>query len=433
MAIFKCNRCGGTVEDQSKEAPSFCSHCGAQHTMSPVSNTPRSKKLVKTIAIVSAIVVVAVILLGAVSVTLLPKLRYNSILSDIQDGEYTDALAKLEQLEESEGFTERVLGCYYKIGLALMDAGDYTQALSVFESISWYSDSSEQILQCHYSLALAALEERRYTDALTMFEGLDGYGDSAAKISECHYGIATMLMESGEYYEALNIFKSLEGFNDSADRITQCRIGLLGDKTWNRMKNAKVGDTFVFGSYEQDNNISNGKEEIEWQVLAKDGSRILVISKYALDSQLYNVSLDPVTWETCSLRQWLNVNFLQDAFSDWQQDMIPTVTVYGENNYIYGTRAGTPTQDQIFLLSIQEAVDYFWYDDARRCLPTTYAKANGAWTSETGYCYWWLRTPGDTQWDAAAIFAQGGIHEEGNDVNNPENAVRPAMWIDLDI
>ena len=34
--------------------------------------------------------------------------------------------------------------------------------------------------------------------------------------------------------------------------------------------NANVGDTIVFGKYEQDNNVSNGKEAVEWIVLTKE-------------------------------------------------------------------------------------------------------------------------------------------------------------------
>ena len=59
---------------------------------------------------------------------------------------------------------------------------------------------------------------------------------------------------------------------------------------------ADVGDIITFGSYEQDNNTLNGKENIEWLVLAKEDDRILVTSKYALDCQQYNTEYTGVTW-----------------------------------------------------------------------------------------------------------------------------------------
>ena len=49
--------------------------------------------------------------------------------------------------------------------------------------------------------------------------------------------------------------------------------------------NNSVGDTITFGTYEQDNNTSNGKEAIEWTVLDKNGMSVLLISKQALDCQ----------------------------------------------------------------------------------------------------------------------------------------------------
>lgn len=399
-----------------------------------------SKKIAVTLAVTIGLAIVIVIaLLGIVLVSGPSEEEkadalYQTILTHISNGEYSDAVTNLKALESQEGRTERILACHYDIGLGKLNSGDYTEAISIFQSLDEYRDCAAQVTECQYILAISAMEEKRYDDALAAFEALGDYKDSSAMITQCHYDMASDLLEKNAFYDALLMFKALEGQKSVSDKITQCRQGLIGEKQWNRMRNANIGDTFTFGSYEQDNNLSNGTEDIEWQVLAKDGSRILVVSKYALDCQLYNTLLRPVTWETCSVRKWLNSDFLQAAFTDWQQELIPTVTVYGENNYLYETLAGPPTQDQIFLLSMEEALDYFWYGDERLCLPTPYAIANGAWTSDLGYCYWWLRTPGETQSDASAVFAtRGGIHEEGNDVNNPENAIRPAMWIDLDI
>ena len=76
-----------------------------------------------------------------------------------------------------------------------------------------------------------------------------------------------------------------------------------------------VGNSVSFGSYEQDNNPANGKEEIEWIVLDVQGDRSLLISKYALDCKKYNTEWTDGTWESCSLRKWLNSDFLNAAFS----------------------------------------------------------------------------------------------------------------------
>ena len=167
-------------------------------------------------------------------------------------------------------------------------------------------------------------------------------------------------------------------------------------------------------------------------VLAKEGTKILVISKEALDCKPYNTSYTDVTWETCTLRKWLNNDFINAAFSADERTMIPTVTVSADKNPDYSTNPGNATQDQVFLLSITEANKYFSSDSARQCKPTKYAVANGAYVnSDDSNCCWWLRSPGDIQFCAAYVYYDGGVREYGNYVYRDLNAARPALWIDL--
>ena len=183
------------------------------------------------------------------------------------------------------------------------------------------------------------------------------------------------------------------------------------------------------GTYEQDNNTSNGKEDIAWLVLEVKDGKALVVSKYALDCKQYNTSNTDVTWETCTLRKWLNNDFINAAFSSYEKAMIPTVTVSADKN---SANPGNATQDQVFLLSITEANKYFNSTGARQCEPTDYAVANGAWESDSGnFCWWWLRSPGVTQDSAAYVYSGGDVIESGNAVDIGTSAVRPAMWIDL--
>lgn len=195
---------------------------------------------------------------------------------------------------------------------------------------------------------------------------------------------------------------------------------------------AEIGDIIKFGKYEQDNNISNGNEPIEWLVLDIKDCKALVISNYALDCKQYYPSDTDITWENCTLRNWLNNNFLSAAFSDDEKTMIPTVMVSADENPDSYAYPGNATQDQVFLLSITEANKYFSSDNARKCKPTDYAVAKGTEESDEGYCGWWLRSPGGNQTRAADVSRSSGrIDENGNDVDYVINAVRPALWIDL--
>ena len=219
---------------------------------------------------------------------------------------------------------------------------------------------------------------------------------------------------------------------------------------------ANVGEYITFGSYEQDNDLSNGKEPIEWLVLDRDGNKALVISKYGLDCQPYNEEYKEVTWETCTLRTWLNGTFYNSAFSSSDQNRIQTTLVIADRSPTYESNPGNNTQDKIFLLSVDEAKRYFSSDEARMCAPTPYAKAQGVWTPENKdwdgieahykvdgmfACWWWLRSPGDTSIGASNIYHNGSIssspvsHDEQYGYLHYDDkyykAVRPAMWIAL--
>ena len=78
----------------------------------------------------------------------------------------------------------------------------------------------------------------------------------------------------------------------------------------------KRDDVIVFGRYEQDNDLGNGPEPIEWIVLDTQDGKALLLSKYGLDAVPYNDDNNSAgTWETCTLRTWLNDTFLNAAFT----------------------------------------------------------------------------------------------------------------------
>ena len=84
------------------------------------------------------------------------------------------------------------------------------------------------------------------------------------------------------------------------------------------------------------------------------------------------------------------------------------------------------------MLSINEVNKYFNSDEARRCKATDYAITNGAYVGNyNGNCWWWLRSPGEIQYGAAAVEVDGSVCESGDRVTDGVLAVRPAMWIDL--
>lgn len=315
-------------------------------------------------------------------------------------------------------------------------------------------DFEELKCEAHYKNACDLLLQKSISSvnsAISEFNKISGYKDVEAKLAEAE----NVLNELNE-----NIYKRKKKRNKLiiTTAIIVCVCLVFGvvlksviipsvkyhseqkqiEFVQEQLKSVSVGDKVRFGTYEQDNDISNGKEDIEWRVLAKENNRILVISDKALDCQLYNVKYDVVTWKTCTLRKWLNDDFFNSAFTDAEKMCIPTVTVSADKNPKYSTYSGKTTKDKIFLLSTKEAEKYFVDDEERKCIPTDYAIAQGVYTSDNhtingvGTCYWWLRSPGSIQSCATLVYDDGVFSERGYDVDRSCSAVRPAMWITIE-
>ncbi len=339
----------------------------------------------------------------------------------------------------------------------------YEAAIKTFQTISGWKDADEQIYACQKKIEeIKVKEEADRLEAERKAEECRIKAEKAAKkrkkafaigtpivaaciafvivlttviIPNSKYNAVVSLLNNGKIVEAYDSLIALNGYKDSATKASK----IFAQYKIEKLKIAEVGDIVYFGSYEWDNNTSNGKEDIEWLVLAKENGKVLVISKQALDCQKYNSIYTAVTWENCSLRTWMNGTFLNNAFSADEQAKIATMNVSADKNLEYSTNPGNATKDKIFLLSITEVEKYFTTDESRKCLPTAYAKAQGAYTSDSyktasgeATCWWWLRSPGSDHYLAAYVYYDGSVNYIGCSVRNAIGAVRPALWIDLD-
>ena len=251
-------------------------------------------------------------------------------------------------------------------------------------------------------------------------------GSSSAKHNA--YNNAMALLEIGMFDEAYAKFSELGNYKDSAEQAENARI--LQNKR--SLTTCYVGKSVTLGEYEQDDYASTGKEAIEWVVLDIKYGKALVTSKYALDNKPFNDSCEDVTWETSTLRKWLNNDFLNSAFTDEEKKWIATTTVSADSNPnpYYISNPGKATQDKIFLLSINEVNKYFEDTSATLCQPTKYAYGGGYDVSSI-HCSWRLRTPGYSQSYTAVVKATGAIDNYGIVVDGTNTYIRPAMWIDL--
>lgn len=180
-----------------------------------------------------------------------------------------------------------------------------------------------------------------------------------------------------------------------------------------------VGAHVTFGSYEQDGNTDNGAEEIEWRVLAVKDDKALLLAEYLLDCQKYNEKAwENVTWETCTLRTWLNEDFYNAAFSPEEQAAIATTSFDGY-------------EDKLFLLDKKGAETYFSAKKERMGIPTEYAMQQGVLKNDNGAGLWWLSSSTYAGYRADIISRGGGINEFGSRTHDDWLGVRPVMWVEL--
>lgn len=125
-------------------------------------------------------------------------------------------------------------------------------------------------------------------------------------------------------------------------------------------------------------------EPIEWRVLSNNGGELLVLAEKILDSKAIGDS----NWELSPLRNWLNGNFFNTAFSSAEK-----------------TQIKSSGGDKLFLLSNAEIINtaygfsasYGANDSARMAQGTDFSKSSGLYVNDgnpyAGNSNWWLRTP----------------------------------------
>ena len=170
-------------------------------------------------------------------------------------------------------------------------------------------------------------------------------------------------------------------------------------------------ELFTFGRW-------RGKS-LEWLVLEVQQDKALLIAKDCLFTAPYNEKQEIITWERCTLRDNLRNKLSNQIFNDVERNRVLPCTIKNPDNTQYETPGGADTVDNLFLLSIDEAMEYFPYNNAR------IARIDGE-----EVC-WWLRSPGSYSIYAAFVYYGGDVLVDGDNIGWSGAAVRPAFWLSL--
>ena len=213
-------------------------------------------------------------------------------------------------------------------------------------------------------------------------------------------------------------------------------------------------DCVYFGNYYQSDATGNTKDPIKWRVLSVDGDDAFLMADQNLDAKPYNTFFTSVTWETCTLRSWLNGygasdnveetdyssnNFLNTAFTAEERAAIRQTAVVNEDNPYYGTEGGNDTQDKVYLLSIAEASNaeygfnstFDTKSKTRVSTNTAYTAGKSGMNSVGAADDWWLRSPGFDSYGASEVYHGGYGSDNINNVHSESVAVRPALHLNL--
>lgn len=196
---------------------------------------------------------------------------------------------------------------------------------------------------------------------------------------------------------------------------------------------AYTGNKVCFGFYEQDGNLSNGMEPIEWTVLAVENGKVLLFSDYALDCVPYYVdNVDTVRWEDSYLRRWLNYEFLLTAFSPKEREKIAYTVVKPSDAALGNENHGAAVYDKAFILNFDEACRY--YNEVNEfsfgCYAADYAVENGV--DVDGYCSWYVRSNDDGS-NVSPFFVQDKYLDVNPFASDRDRGigVRPCVWVFL--
>ena len=194
--------------------------------------------------------------------------------------------------------------------------------------------------------------------------------------------------------EAIRLFEQAKDCEGSEKHIQKCRT----------LIEYMVGNSVTFGSYQN--------KPIRWRVIDERGRMRMLLAEEPVAERPYHEKPVDTSWRECSLRRWLNGEFLEAAFTPLERSKITAVRVENVRSPKYFTNAGLNTMDRVYVLSVPEAEKY---------LPEDADRATGRW--------WWLRTPGSNLFSAVAVYDDGSIYDFGIHVHYDNGGVRPVLWV----
>ncbi len=310
------------------------------------------------------------------------------------------------------------------LGVAPMGGLDLTVTGSAADGIDWSTKNTGD------TITYGSYPQSEVTDS-DLITAIEEAGESIAWVDYNYYA-GTGSEDDGEMNPVakMMLYKdiSYNGSKYRAVKLNQYRPWRAGDKSSKdfSLQNNK--------GYYTDNTYYFKYEPLTWRVL--DPSEGYVMCNQIIDSQAYqnfiywneekfdhynstDCTAYASDWVTSSLREWLNDDFYNAAFTSEEKEQIGTS--YLENKSRYSSKYDSAdTYDKIFPISYNDAINSAYgfnssedaSDTARQLKGTDYAKCQGLWVYNyedsiyNGLSGWWLRSPHGS-YSASAVNCDG--------------------------
>ena len=235
---------------------------------------------------------------------------------------------------------------------------------------------------------------------------------------------ATVCSNCGKYFRN-NVSIPPLGHDYVNGTCSRCGIYRITSETKPEDLNLNSSDYYTFGEYDEifyGNSLTKigwftFSKDIEWEIIAREGNKVLLLSRYSLDCCQYvqDKNAEDKSWENSYVRSWLNGAFADRAFNQTEREMI--------------NKAG-----EVFILSEEEVNKYIPKKSERICEGSWYAVRNLRGGNTNGIMYgdqfkpWMVRMVYDSGDYIAMVATDGGI---GGYLIDMYFFVRPAVWIEL--
>ena len=314
---------------------------------------------------------------------------------------------------------------------------NYLRAAEMFESVGEYKDAVSLARECRTLAEKAEQDavEKEYAFAVfekdnaksqedfertsKMLDKISGYKDADSLREECLQIVHGMRRRSrllkGSIAAAAVLFIFLIVLFLHTDRWELLKADIFGNKAEASQEIPAFGED-SFCAAEEGAVVSFG--QYQWEVIDNNDGYMRLVLLHAeksvdLRGRPYNSQLCPVTWETSTIRSWLNEDFYEQAFSDEEKAVIQTDILKNESNSVYGTAGGSDTPDKVCLPS---STDILAHPDVFKDIRMNL----------------WLRDPGHAEDTAMFMSSNTKVMDYGYAVDSTDMYCVPMIRIALD-